>query len=146
MTWRCGLTRILRSPWARLSGVHALLYSNRRDTTAARRDAAKEALENAQKLQPNTPETCSSPVTINIGCCTITGWPKPHLDASAKCCQVTARSYTRSRQLREVRDIGMKVLPIGSGASPQSTEYSVTDGSGIYIRRASTIPESGKAL
>jgi len=43
--------------WARLSGVHALLYSNHRDTTAARRDAAKEALENAQKLQPNTPET-----------------------------------------------------------------------------------------
>jgi len=43
--------------WARLSGVHALLYSNRRDTTAARRDAAKEALENAQKLQPTTPET-----------------------------------------------------------------------------------------
>jgi TolB-like protein/Tfp pilus assembly protein PilF len=43
--------------WARLSGVHALLYSNRRDTAAARRDAAKEALENAQKLQPNAPET-----------------------------------------------------------------------------------------
>jgi len=43
--------------WARLSGVHALLYSNRADTTAARRDAAKESLENAQKLQPNTPET-----------------------------------------------------------------------------------------
>ena len=43
--------------WARLSGVHALLYSNRRDTTAARRDAAKKALENAQKLQPNSPET-----------------------------------------------------------------------------------------
>jgi TolB-like protein/Tfp pilus assembly protein PilF len=43
--------------WARLSGVHALLYSNRADTSAARRNAAKEALENAQKLQPNTPET-----------------------------------------------------------------------------------------
>ena len=43
--------------WARLSGVHALLYSNRRDTTTARRDAAKQALENAQRLQPNTPET-----------------------------------------------------------------------------------------
>ncbi|HEX3419624.1 MAG TPA: protein kinase [Candidatus Udaeobacter sp.] len=43
--------------WARLSGAHALLYSNRRDTTAARRDAAKEALEHAQKLQPNAPET-----------------------------------------------------------------------------------------
>jgi TolB-like protein/cytochrome c-type biogenesis protein CcmH/NrfG len=43
--------------WARLSGVHALLYSNRRDTTAVRRDAAKRALENAQKLQPNSAET-----------------------------------------------------------------------------------------
>ena len=43
--------------WARLSGVHALLYANRRDTTAARRDAAREALENAQRLQPNSPET-----------------------------------------------------------------------------------------
>jgi TolB-like protein/Tfp pilus assembly protein PilF len=43
--------------WARLSGVHALLYANRRDTTAARRDAAKQALENAQKLQPNAAET-----------------------------------------------------------------------------------------
>jgi TolB-like protein/Tfp pilus assembly protein PilF len=43
--------------WARLSGAHALLYFNRGDTTAARRNAAKEALENAQKLQPNSPET-----------------------------------------------------------------------------------------
>ena len=43
--------------WARLSGVHALLYSNRRDTTIARRDAAKAALEKAQRLQPNSPET-----------------------------------------------------------------------------------------
>jgi tetratricopeptide (TPR) repeat protein len=43
--------------WARLSGAHALLYSNHRDTTIARRDAAKAALENAQRLQPNSPET-----------------------------------------------------------------------------------------
>jgi len=42
--------------WARLSGLHALLYSNQRDTTAARRDAAKAALEHAQRLQPNSPE------------------------------------------------------------------------------------------
>jgi TolB-like protein/Tfp pilus assembly protein PilF len=43
--------------WARLSFAHALLYFNRGDTTDARRDAAKEALENAQRLQPNSPET-----------------------------------------------------------------------------------------
>jgi TolB-like protein/Tfp pilus assembly protein PilF len=43
--------------WARLSGAHALLYFNRGETTVARRDASKEALEHAQNLQPNSPET-----------------------------------------------------------------------------------------
>lgn len=43
--------------WARLSGAHALLYFSRGDTTAARRDAARTALENAQRLQPKSPET-----------------------------------------------------------------------------------------
>ena len=43
--------------WARLSRVDALLYFDRLDTTAPRRDAAKETLENAQKLEPSSPET-----------------------------------------------------------------------------------------
>ena len=43
--------------WARLSRADADIYFDRRDTTAARRDAVKRALENAQKLQPNSPET-----------------------------------------------------------------------------------------
>jgi TolB-like protein/Tfp pilus assembly protein PilF len=43
--------------WARLSGDHALVYFLRNDTTAARRDAAKTALDNALKLQPDSPET-----------------------------------------------------------------------------------------
>jgi TolB-like protein/Tfp pilus assembly protein PilF len=43
--------------WARLSRAHALLYNLWGDPTAARRDAANSALENAQKLQPNSPET-----------------------------------------------------------------------------------------
>jgi TolB-like protein/Tfp pilus assembly protein PilF len=42
--------------WARLSRTDAVLYFTGADTTAARRDAAKKALENAQKLQPNSPE------------------------------------------------------------------------------------------
>ena len=41
--------------WARLSRVHAYLYFQRVDT--ARPDAAKDALDHAQKLQPNSPET-----------------------------------------------------------------------------------------
>src|SRR5438552_1383643 len=41
--------------WARLSRAHAYLYFQRVDT--ARPDAAKDALEHAQKLLPNSPET-----------------------------------------------------------------------------------------
>jgi TolB-like protein/Flp pilus assembly protein TadD len=43
--------------WARLSRAHSLTYFSRADTSTARRDAAKNALEHAQKLEPNSPET-----------------------------------------------------------------------------------------
>ena len=44
--------------WARLSRLDAWFYFNRFDTTTARRaDAAKNSLENAQKLEPSSPET-----------------------------------------------------------------------------------------
>lgn len=43
--------------WARLSRAHAVLYLRLFDTTYARRDASKYALENAQRLQPNSAET-----------------------------------------------------------------------------------------
>ena len=44
--------------WARLSRADAALYFNRKDSaTTARGDAAKRALENAQRLEPNSPET-----------------------------------------------------------------------------------------
>ena len=43
--------------WAQLSRAHAFFYFSSDDPTAARRDAAKGALEHAQKLQPNSPET-----------------------------------------------------------------------------------------
>src|SRR5262245_43723574 len=42
--------------WAQLSRVHANLYFGA-DKTATRRDAAKSALDNALRLQPNSPET-----------------------------------------------------------------------------------------
>ena len=43
--------------WARLSLAHASLSFTRGIMPAARGDAAKRALENAQKLEPNSPET-----------------------------------------------------------------------------------------
>jgi TolB-like protein len=43
--------------WSRLSRADFDLYSSPNDPTDARRDAAKRALDMAQKLQPNAPET-----------------------------------------------------------------------------------------
>jgi serine/threonine protein kinase/cytochrome c-type biogenesis protein CcmH/NrfG len=43
--------------WTQLSVADALLYFNGIDTTVARRDAAKRALENAQRLAPKSPKT-----------------------------------------------------------------------------------------
>lgn len=43
--------------WARLSRADAALYFVCGDQTPARRDAARRALENAQELDPNLPET-----------------------------------------------------------------------------------------
>src|SRR5204862_737377 len=44
--------------WARLSRAEANLYFGGFEATSpARRDAAKRGLENAQKLEPNSPET-----------------------------------------------------------------------------------------
>ncbi len=43
--------------WARLSRANAQLYFGGLDKTSARRDATERALNTAQKLQPNSPET-----------------------------------------------------------------------------------------
>jgi TolB-like protein/Flp pilus assembly protein TadD len=43
--------------WARLSRADAFLYLRDADVSTARREAAKTALENAQKLEPTSPET-----------------------------------------------------------------------------------------
>ena len=43
--------------WARLSRADAALYFVRADQTPPRRDAARRALENAQELDPDLPET-----------------------------------------------------------------------------------------
>jgi TolB-like protein/Flp pilus assembly protein TadD len=43
--------------WARLSRANAQTYFGGLDSTTARRDAAEQSLNTAQKLQPNSPET-----------------------------------------------------------------------------------------
>ena len=57
MSGRCSLTRILRSLGRGFLVPTRFFTFARVDQTAARRDAAKSALENAQRLQPNSSET-----------------------------------------------------------------------------------------
>ena len=51
------MDRAFALAWARLSRADASLYFVRADQTPMRRDAARRALENAQELDPNLPET-----------------------------------------------------------------------------------------
>ena len=105
--------------WARLSRADALLYFNRDDTTtAARGDAAKRALENAQKLEPNSPETLLALGYYQYWVLRDYGLPKPRSVASAKCYQAAARCHMPSAELPDARDTGIKALPTSSKPSP----------------------------
>ena len=67
--------------WARLSRTDAVLYFARSDTAeaaeAARSNAAKRALENAQKLAPNSPETLLASGYYQFWVLQDTGLPRP---------------------------------------------------------------------
>ena len=95
MSGRCSSTPILRSLG------RGFLAATRVFTlpamTPARRDAAKRALENAQKLQPNSPETLLALGYYQYWVLRDYGLPKPRSVASAKCCQATARSQCARR-------------------------------------------------
>ena len=104
--------------WARLSRVDAHLYFLHDDTTAARRDAAKSALENAQKLEPNSPETLLALGYYQYRVLRDYGLPKPRSNASAKCYQAAAKCRWPSAELPDARDTGIKALPTSSKPSP----------------------------
>ena len=57
MSGRCSLTPILRLPGRGFLARTRISTSIRETLLPGRRDAVKRALENAQKLQPNSPET-----------------------------------------------------------------------------------------
>ena len=77
--------------WARLSRANALQCISAVETdTATRRDAAKQALENAQKLQPNSPETLLALGYYQYWVLRDYGPSKATFVASAKCCRAAA--------------------------------------------------------
>ena len=80
-------------------------------TSAAGDDAAKSALESAQKLEPDSPETLLALGYYQYWVLSDYGLPKPPLIASVKCCPATAMPYLVSAELAGARDTGIKALP-----------------------------------
>ena len=106
--------------WARLSRADANLYFIGYDaTTPARRDAAKRALENAQKLKPNSPETLLALGYYQYWVLRDYGAAKTTFEASHQDVTRQQRGTICPRAwLRDARDTGMKALPISSKLSP----------------------------
>ena len=105
--------------WARLSRADAHLYFNRDDTaTAARRDAAKRALENAQKLAPNSPETLLALGYYQYWVLRDYGAAKTTFDRVSKMLPGSSEVPMPSAELPDARDTGIKALPTSSKPSP----------------------------
>ena len=148
MSGRCSLTRILRSlgrgflAWTRFSTLTASTL-----TTAARGDAAKRALENAQKLEPNSPETLLALGYYQYWVLRDYGLPKPRSIASAKCYQATARYHMALALItrREGHwDQSIAYFEQALALDPRNVELLMQRGSDL--RHASTIPSRAKAL
>ena len=134
--------------WARLSRADALLYFYRSDTLRSLGATQRNVLWRMRRNWSRTRlKPCSPWVIINTGCCVITGLPKPHSSASAKCYQAAARCHMPSAQLPDARDTGMKALPTSSKPSPWThVMWSYLWTRHATYAHASTIPGGAKAL
>jgi serine/threonine protein kinase len=98
--------------WARLSISTGFSYFGRGNTTATPA-AAKRALENAQKLQPDSPETLLALAYYQYWVLRDYALAKATFRLVSKCLQA-ARFHLASPSLRGGRDNGMKALPTWS--------------------------------
>ena len=133
--------------WARLSRADADLYFNRVDAaTAARGDLAKRALENAQKLEPHSPETLLALGYYQYWVLrdyrdAITTFESRHQNVTRQ-----QRGTHRPRVGYPTRGtLGSKRDLLGASPRPGSTKYGVTYGSSMDLHHASTIPRRAQA-
>ena len=133
--------------WARLSRADADLYFNRVDAaTAARGDAAKRALENAQKLEPNSPETLLALGYYQYWVLRDYGDAITTFERVTKMLPGNSEVPIRPRVGYPARGtLGSKHCLLGASPRPGSTQYGVTHGSSIDLHHASTIPRRAQA-
>ena len=133
--------------WARLSRIDALLYFFHHDpSTAARGDAAKRALENAQKLEPNSPDTL-----LALGyyqCFVLRDYAPAKTTFERVRKMLPGSSEVREALGRVTRREGQWDQSVGYfRARPRAGPMSgLTHARGGHLRHASTIPGRAKAL
>jgi TolB-like protein len=105
--------------WARLSRANGRIYFNCDDTTCiARREAAKRALETAQKLEPNSPETLLALGYYQYLVLHDYGPAKATFERVSKMLPGSSEVPHALAIVPDARASGMKALPTGSGPSP----------------------------
>ena len=132
--------------WAQLSRVHAHLYFGA-DKTAARRDAAKSALDNAQRLQPNSPETLLALGYYQYWVLRDYGLAKTtfeHVSKMLPSSSEAPRALGLIARREGHLDQSIAYQEQALGLDPRNVE--LLNGHGRDLRSASTIPESAKAL
>ena len=121
MSGRCSSTQILRSPGRGFVARTRFSTRPRRHshgTLAARAEAAKRALENAQRLEPNSPETLLALGYYQYWVWEISGLPKRRSVASPRCYLAAATPHMPSAELYDARDTTIKAFPTSSKPSP----------------------------
>ena len=133
--------------WARLSRADALLYFNRVDAAAAARgDAAKRALENAQKLEPNSPETLLALGYYQYWVLRDYGTAKTTFERVSKMLPGNSEvRYALALVTRREGHWDQSVDLFGASPRPGSTQHGVTHASSMNLHHASTIPGRAQA-
>ena len=136
--------------WARLSRADALLYIARDDShglSPLGRDAAKRALENAQRLEPNSPETLLALGYYQYRVLRDYGAAKTTFDRVSKMLPGSSEvPYALGRVARREGhwDQSIAYFEQALALDPRNVELLVDAASDL--RRASTIPGRAKAL
>ena len=144
---RFSLTPILRR-LGRSFLVHTRSFTSARTTQhAARRDAAKGALEHAQKLQPNSPETLLALGYYQYWVLRDYGVAKTTFERVSKMLPNNS-DVPRALALitRREGNWDESVAYVERGLALDPRQRAVTESSGIHLRDASPIPDSAKAL
>ena len=132
--------------WAQLSRAHGWLYL-RGIEASARRDAAKRALENAQKLEPNSPE-----ILLALGYYQY--WLlRDRVAGKTTFGRLSKMSPSNSEvplgprpSCRRRGTLGSKQCLLRASPRLRSTQFGVTHGGGSRLRHFSTIPGRAQAI